>query len=137
MKSTPRRRRIPVWARMAILVALAFFAYQQYGYWSIPATGRAAGAGLRASAAYADPTEPDVIDLARARQVIGDRPILMAVLPAGYPKRALAACEDVAKQHPKTWSSPTRALRRRRSALVRDFPAPPPRASASTPGSFG
>jgi len=101
VKSTPRRRRIPVWARMAILVALAFFAYQQYGYWSIPATGRAAGAGLRASAAYADPTEPDVIDLARARQVIGDRPILMAVLPAGYPKRELAACEDVAKQHPK------------------------------------
>lgn len=96
-----RRRRFPRWARVAVLIGLILFGYQQYGYWSTPSSARAAGAGLRASSAYADPSERDVIDLARARQVIGDRPLLVAVLPADYPKRKFAACEDVAKQHPK------------------------------------
>lgn len=94
-------RHLPGWVYVAVLVGLGLFAYQQYSYWSIPASARAAGAGLRASAAYADPDEPGVIDLARARQVIGDRPILVAVLPAQYPARDLDACLDVAGQHPK------------------------------------
>lgn len=96
-----RRRRIPVWARVALLVGLTLFAYQQYGYWSIPASARAAGTALRSSSVYVVPNEHGVIDAERARQVLGDRPILVAVLPADYPKRELAACEDVATQHPE------------------------------------
>ncbi|MDQ2722098.1 MAG: hypothetical protein M3Y19_02135 [Actinomycetota bacterium] len=80
-------------------MGLALFGYQQYGYWSIPAPARAAGAALRGGAAYADPREPGVVDLARARQVLGDRPIMVAVLPADYPGSDLDACGDVAKQH--------------------------------------
>jgi len=62
--------------------------------------------GLRTTSVYAAPGAPPVIDVARARQVIGDRPIVVAVLdrtPLPHEDMSLERqnlCQDVADATP-------------------------------------
>jgi hypothetical protein len=62
--------------------------------------------GLRTTSVYAAPGAPPMIDVARARQVIGDRPIVVAVLdrtplpPEGHDLQRQDLCQDVADATP-------------------------------------
>lgn len=91
---------LPRWVYFALLLGLAAVVLQQYSTWTTPAAVRRAAQGLDGSSAYADPSAPGVIDLARARQVIGDRPILVAVLPPNTGSRIYKLCEQVVQRHP-------------------------------------
>lgn len=71
---------VPRWAWLGGLAGLIAFA-AVYGPWSQPSPQvRAIVAGLRSSSVYMAPGAPGVVDPARVRQVIGDRPIVVAIL---------------------------------------------------------
>jgi hypothetical protein len=103
----PRWFGLPRWVVLAVLVGLAAFA-AVYGPWAQPsAQVRTIVDGLRQSSVYQAPGAPGLMNAARARQVIGNRPIVMAILdrtplPAsdssGDPREAL--CEQIAAQVP-------------------------------------
>jgi hypothetical protein len=94
------------WVWLAGVVGLVAFA-AVYGPWSQPsAQVRTIVAGLRSSAVYQAPGAPSLMNAARARQVIGNRPIVLAILdrtplPADdddEPRQAL--CQQIARQVP-------------------------------------
>src|SRR5699024_4351405 len=92
---------------VAIAVGLGLFLWV-YQPWDLPSErAEEIVYGLRESPVYADPGAPDIVDVERARQVIGDRAIVAAVsdtrpLPesdhANGPDYAL--CEDIAELTP-------------------------------------
>jgi hypothetical protein len=96
---------VPRWIWLAGVVGLLVFV-AVYGPWSQPSARVATIVdGLRTSSVYRQPGAPDLVNPARVRQVIGDRPIVVAILdrtplPAGSdsddPREAL--CQQVAKQ---------------------------------------
>lgn len=94
----PRRR--GRWA-LLLLVLLALLLYPLGRFLLTPPEAREAAAGLRASAVFVAADGRDVLDAERVRQVVGDRPIVVAVLRRSYRGGALAACEAVARQQPR------------------------------------
>lgn len=63
---------------------------------------REAAAGLRTDSVWVAPGAEDVLDEQRVRQVLGDRPIVVAVLAESYTGDSLDACDDVAARQPRT-----------------------------------
>lgn len=96
------------WVWLAGVVGLVAFA-AIYGPWAQPsAQVRTIVDGLRSSAVYQAPGAPTLMNAARARQVIGNRPIVMAILdrtplPSGDDDPRLALCEQIAKQVPNDY----------------------------------
>lgn len=80
---------------VAVLVPLVRYALAP------PETHQAA-AGLRDSVVYVAPGAEGVLDEDRVRQVIGDRPIVVAVLAASYTGDHLDACEHLARRMDRT-----------------------------------
>jgi hypothetical protein len=93
------------WVWLAGVVGLVAFA-AVYGPWSQPsARVRTIVAGLRSSAVYQAPGAPNLMNAARARQVIGNRPIVLAILdrtplPADDDEPRQALCQQIARQVP-------------------------------------
>ncbi|HWC84558.1 MAG TPA: hypothetical protein VG756_31765 [Pseudonocardiaceae bacterium] len=96
---------VPRWIVLGVVVGLAAFA-GVYGPWSQPsAQVRTIIDGLRGSSVYIAPDAPGLVNAARARQVIGDRPIVMAILdrtplPDADDDPRMVLCEQIAKQLP-------------------------------------
>jgi hypothetical protein len=100
---------VPRWIWVAGVVGLAAFA-GVYGPWSQPsAQVRTIVAGLRSSSVYVQQGAPKYMDAARTRQVIGNRPIVMAILSAtplpdsGEDDPRFALCEQIAEQVPDNY----------------------------------
>lgn len=82
---------------LGLVVALAVVLVPVVRYLLIPGETRTAAAALRDAPAYVAPGAGDLLDVDRARQVIGDRPILVAAFPASYGKGRLDVCTDIAR----------------------------------------
>jgi hypothetical protein len=107
LPARPARRwfGVPRWVWLAGVVGLILFAVV-YGPWSQPSVRvRTIVDGLRTSSVYRQPGAPGLVNAARVRQVIGDRPIVVAILnrtplPAGAdhddPQEAL--CQAIARE---------------------------------------
>lgn len=80
---------------LAVLAGL--LGWQFLSSWTFDPGARAAVDALYATAAYEAASEPGIVDVARARQVVGDRPIVVAVLVPGTD--ALDRCRDVVARH--------------------------------------
>lgn len=74
--------RVPRWLRWGTLAVVALLALLAWRYWSAPAAVRAAASALRETSVVVDDPNRGIVDVDRARQVIADRPIVVAVLPA-------------------------------------------------------
>ncbi|GAA5168745.1 hypothetical protein [Amycolatopsis dongchuanensis] len=73
-------KRVPRWLVLGVAAGLAAFA-ALYGPWAQPsAQVRSIVEALRTSSVYEQPGAPGVVDARRARQVIGDRAILLVLL---------------------------------------------------------
>jgi hypothetical protein len=96
---------LPRWIVAAAVIGLVGFG-AVYGPWAQPsAQVRTIVDGLRGSSVYEAPGAPGVVNAARARAVIGNRPIVMAVLgrsplpsTSDDPRKDL--CEQLAEQLP-------------------------------------
>lgn len=98
---------IPRWIVLATAAGLVVFA-AVYGPWTQPsAQVRTIVTGLRSSSVYQAPGAPGLVNAARARQVIGNRPIVAVILdrtplpPAkGTDDPRMALCERIAEVLP-------------------------------------
>jgi hypothetical protein len=97
---------VPRWICLAGVVGLVGFALV-YGPWNQPsAQVRTIVAGLRSSSVYQEAGAPTVLDAARTRQIIGNRPIVVAILsktplpPSDDDDARFALCEQIADQVP-------------------------------------
>lgn len=98
---------IPRWVVFAVVIGLAGFV-AVYGPWAQPsAQVRTIVDGLRASSVYEAPGAPGLMNAARARQVIGNRPIVMAILDrtplpgsAQHSDPRMELCDALADQLP-------------------------------------
>ncbi len=86
---------------LLLLVLVLLAALPLVRYLRTPGEARQAAAGLRSSAVFVPPGARGVLDADRVRQVVGDRPLVVAVLAAGYRGDALDGCEAVARQQPR------------------------------------
>jgi hypothetical protein len=82
---------------LVLVVALVAVVVQFVALWTFDAGARRAVDGLYADSVSVDPAVPGVLDVERARQVIGDRPIVAAVLPPS--EDTFDRCEDVVARH--------------------------------------
>lgn len=84
-----------------MVVAAALLTWQFLTMWTFDPGARAAVDALYGSSAFAAPDAPGIVDVDRARQVIGDRPIVVAVLsPKSYSEDDnFDRCRDVVAQH--------------------------------------
>jgi hypothetical protein len=94
------------WIYAAGLIGLIAFA-GVFGPWNQPsARVRAVVSGLRSSAVYREPGEPGLVNAARARQIIGNRPIVIALmnrtpLPDSDDNDPISAvCDQIAREVP-------------------------------------
>jgi hypothetical protein len=97
---------IPRWVCVAGLIGLIAFA-GVYGPWNQPsARVRAVVNGLRSTSVYQEPGAPGLVNAARARQVIGNRPIVVAImnrspLPATDDSDPISGfCDQIAREVP-------------------------------------
>ncbi|HEX5405789.1 MAG TPA: hypothetical protein VFX16_26235 [Pseudonocardiaceae bacterium] len=97
---------VPRWAWIAGLIGLIAFA-AVYGPWNQPnARVRAVVNGLRTSSVYQEPGAPGLVNAARTRQVIGNRPIVVAImnrdsLPAAGDHDPISSfCDQIAREVP-------------------------------------
>jgi hypothetical protein len=106
-KSVQKKHRwfgVPRWVWVAGLVGLIAF-IGVYGPWNQPsARVRAVVNGLRSTSVYREPGAPNLVNTARARQVIGNRPIVVAILnrtplpAAGDDDPISAVCDQIARE---------------------------------------
>jgi hypothetical protein len=90
------------WTVVLGLALLAAVLVPLVRYALTPSEAHQAAAGLRDSVVYVAPGAEDVLDEDRVRQVIGDRPIVVAVLAASYTGDHLDACEHLARRMDRT-----------------------------------
>lgn len=99
----PRRTR---WIVLALAVVAAAAQFVQL--WTFDDGARRAVDGLYADSVWVEPGSPAVLDVERARQVIGDRPIVAAVLPPS--PETFDRCTDVVARHDDVvafvWTAP-------------------------------
>jgi uncharacterized membrane-anchored protein YhcB (DUF1043 family) len=99
---------VPRWIVGAVVVGVIVFLWT-YQPWSVPdAQIRTIVADLRTSAIYQAPGAPPLLNAVRARQVVGDRPIVVVAMPdtplppattdEGDDDAELGFCEQIADQ---------------------------------------
>lgn len=86
---------------LLLLVLAAVAGYPLVRYLLLPAEAREAAVGLRSSAVFVPAGGEEVLDAERVRAVVGDRPIVVAVLAASYRGKVLHGCRAVARQQPR------------------------------------
>lgn len=101
---TPPRRSGAVngWTLVVALALLTAVAVPLVRFLLAPPEAREAAAGLRESVVYEAPGAGGVLDEERVRQVIGDRPIVVAVLAESYTGDHLDACKHMARRMTRT-----------------------------------
>jgi len=97
----PHRRRGRV-GLLVTLLAVGAAVLQFLDLWTADDGARRAVDALRTDTVWVDPASPGVLDGGRARQVIGDRPIVAAVLPPS--EESFDRCTDVVAQHPDVFA---------------------------------
>lgn len=108
----PRRPPVRRGTRWLVLaLALAAAAGQFVVSWTFDDGARRAVDALHSDSVWIEPGSPAVLDAGRARQVIGDRPIVAAVLPPS--EDTFDRCEDVVARHDDVvafvWTAPGRS----------------------------
>lgn len=93
------RRVLPL---LVPVVAVALLGWSNVRYLITAPEARTAAAALRSSTVYVAPGEQEVLDAPRVEQVIGDRPIVVAVLADTYDGDHLDAGKAVARLQPRT-----------------------------------
>lgn len=99
-------RRIPAWGYAVLLGVVGFVAV--FKPWQVPGQRASdAARGLRDDSVYVAADAPGLVDPERAREVIGDRAIVVAIFDdgslteyAGEDRPSTALCEDVARLVP-------------------------------------
>jgi len=102
MTAAPPRRTRRVLPALLLIAAVALLGWSDVRYLITAPEARTAAAALRGSTVYVAPGEQEVLDAARVEQVIGDRPIVVAVLADTYDGDQLDACTVVARLQPRT-----------------------------------
>ena len=98
---------LPRWVVVAVVIGLVGFV-AVYGPWAQPsAQVRTIVDGLRSSSVYEAPGAPGLVDAAHARAVIGNRPIVVALLdrtplppPTTASEPRIQLCQQLAEQLP-------------------------------------
>lgn len=102
MTAAPPRRTRRVLPALLLIAAVALLGWSDLRYLITAPEARTAAAALRGTTVYVAPGEQEVLDAARVEQVIGDRPIVVAVLADTYDGDQLDACKVVARLQPRT-----------------------------------
>lgn len=102
MTADPPRRPRRVLPVLALVAAVTFLGWSDVRYLITAPEARTAAAALRGSTVYVAPGEQEVLVASRVRQVIGDRPIVVAVLADTYDGDQLDGCKVVARLQPRT-----------------------------------
>jgi hypothetical protein len=124
---------VPRWVFLAVVAGLAAFG-AVYGPWSQPsAQVRSIVEGLRTSSVYEQPGSPGVVNAQRARQVIGDRAILMVLLdrtplPASGDDPRMALCHQISNAIPGdfiwVYGMDDTGVYKGNNCVGKDFPKP-------------